>query len=69
MSCLERDRLTQQLIEAVKSYSDAVNHELVEQARADCSAALTTLLVHEHEHGCACVKPGIGIGREHLAVR
>jgi len=66
MSCLERDRLTQQLIEAVKSYSDAVN---VEQAREDCNAALMTLLVHEHEHGCACVKPGIGIGREHLAVR
>ena len=69
MSCLERDGLTQRLIEAVKSYSDAVNHELVEQERTDCNAALTTLLVHEHEHGCARVKPKIGIGRERLAVR
>ena len=41
MSCLERDRLTQQIIEAVKSYSDAVNHESVEQARAAFEAALT----------------------------
>lgn len=69
MSCLERDRLTQQLIEAVKSYSDAVNHESVEQARAAFEAALASLRGHEHEHGCTRGKPGIGIGREVLAVR
>jgi hypothetical protein len=40
MSCLERDSLTQQLIETVKSYSDAVDHESVEQACAAFEAAL-----------------------------
>jgi hypothetical protein len=69
MSCLERDRLTQQIIEAVKSYSDAVSHESVEQARAAFEAAFARLRGHEREHGCARVKTGDGIGRERLAVR
>ena len=62
MSCLERDSLTQQLIETVKSYSDAVDHESVEQACAAFEAALTSLRGHEREHGCARVKPGDGPG-------
>jgi hypothetical protein len=69
MSCLERDRLTQQIIEAVKSYSDAVNDESVEQARAAFEAALVSLRGHEREHSCARVKTGEGIGWERLAVR
>ena len=70
MPCHERDRIAEQFVDAIKSYSDAVNglralrgyqfkqqQQLVEQTRTACEAVRTSLQDHEREHGCTRADP------------
>ena len=70
MPCHERDRIAGQFVNAIKSYSNAVNglrtlrgyqfkqqQQLVEQTRTACEAVRTSLQDHEHQHGCTRPDP------------
>jgi CheY-like chemotaxis protein len=70
MPCHERDRILEQFVKAIKSYSEAVNslpwlrgHEfkqhqqLAEQARIVSEVVRKSLQDHEREHGCTRADP------------
>ena len=70
MPCQERDRIAEEFVKAVKSYSEAVNslpwlrghefkqhHQLVEQASMACEVLRKSLQDHQREHGCTRANP------------